>query len=89
MSWSSQWSFSFWFSHQYPICIPLLLHSCYMPRPSDRMAYWANNENYNTTFIQWHHTLIRIILCPAGVYSGLSPRWVFYSKRDWPTDRLS
>jgi hypothetical protein len=30
---SSQWSLSFWFSHQYPICIPLLPHSCYMPRP--------------------------------------------------------
>jgi hypothetical protein len=24
MSWSSQWSLSFWLSHQYPICIPLL-----------------------------------------------------------------
>jgi hypothetical protein len=23
-SWSSQWSLSFWLSHQYPICIPLL-----------------------------------------------------------------
>jgi hypothetical protein len=23
-SWSSQWSLSFWISHQYPICIPLL-----------------------------------------------------------------
>jgi hypothetical protein len=22
--WSSQWSLTFWFSHQYPICIPLL-----------------------------------------------------------------
>jgi hypothetical protein len=22
-SWSSQWSHSFWLSHQYPICIPL------------------------------------------------------------------
>jgi hypothetical protein len=31
---SSQWSLSFWFSHQYPICIQLLLHSCYMPRQS-------------------------------------------------------
>jgi hypothetical protein len=30
-SWSSQWSF--WLSHQYPICIPLLPHSCYMPYP--------------------------------------------------------
>jgi hypothetical protein len=24
-------SLSFWLSHQYPICIPLLPHSCYMP----------------------------------------------------------
>jgi hypothetical protein len=31
---SSQWSLSFWLSHQYPICGPLLLHSCYMPRQS-------------------------------------------------------
>jgi hypothetical protein len=27
-SWSSQWSFSFWLSHQYPIYIPLGPHSC-------------------------------------------------------------
>jgi hypothetical protein len=27
-------SVSFRFSHQYPICISLLPHSCYMPRPS-------------------------------------------------------
>jgi hypothetical protein len=26
-SWSSQWSLSFWLSHQYPICIPFLRHS--------------------------------------------------------------
>jgi hypothetical protein len=34
MSWSSQWSLSFWISRQYPICIPILPHSCYMPCPS-------------------------------------------------------
>jgi hypothetical protein len=33
-TWSSQWSLSFWLSHQYPICIPFLPHSCYMPRAS-------------------------------------------------------
>jgi hypothetical protein len=33
-SWSSQWSFSFWISHQYHICFHLLPHSCYMPCPS-------------------------------------------------------
>jgi hypothetical protein len=31
MSWSSQWTVSSWFFHQYPVCIPLLPHSCYMP----------------------------------------------------------
>jgi hypothetical protein len=31
MSLSFQWSLSFWISHQYPICIRLLPHSCYMP----------------------------------------------------------
>jgi hypothetical protein len=30
---SSQWSLSFQLSHQYPICIPRISHSCYMPRP--------------------------------------------------------
>jgi hypothetical protein len=30
-SWSSQWSLSFWLSHQCPIFIPRLLYSCYMP----------------------------------------------------------
>jgi hypothetical protein len=31
MSWSPKWSLSFWLSRPYPICIPRLLHSCYMP----------------------------------------------------------
>jgi hypothetical protein len=25
------WSLTFWLCHQFPICIPLFLHSCYMP----------------------------------------------------------
>jgi hypothetical protein len=33
MTWSSQWSLSFWLSHKYRICIPCLPHSCYMPCP--------------------------------------------------------
>jgi hypothetical protein len=31
----SQWSLTLWLSHQYPICISLLPHSCYMPCPSN------------------------------------------------------
>jgi hypothetical protein len=30
---SSYWSISFCLSHQSTICIPLLLHTCYMPCP--------------------------------------------------------
>jgi hypothetical protein len=33
-SWPSKWSPSFSLSHQYPICIPLLPYSCYIPCPS-------------------------------------------------------
>jgi hypothetical protein len=40
-SWSSQWSLFFCHSHQYPICIPLLPHSCYMPCPSGRRNTWT------------------------------------------------
>jgi hypothetical protein len=32
---------SFWISHQYPICIPLLTHSCYMPCPSHPPWLWT------------------------------------------------
>jgi hypothetical protein len=44
MSSSSQWSLSFWLTHQYPICIPFLPHSCYMPRPSH--PPWLDHSNY-------------------------------------------
>jgi hypothetical protein len=43
-SWSSQWSLSFWFSHQYPICIPLRHNSCYMPCSSH--PPWLDHSNY-------------------------------------------
>ena len=31
---SSKWTLSFRFSHQIPVCTSLLLHMCYIPRPS-------------------------------------------------------
>jgi hypothetical protein len=43
-SWSSQWSLSFWISHQYPTCIPLLPHSYYMPCLSH--PPWFDHSNY-------------------------------------------
>jgi hypothetical protein len=50
MSWSSQWSLSFWLSHQYPIRIALLPHSCYMPRPSH--PSWLDYFNYTWRRVQ-------------------------------------
>jgi hypothetical protein len=44
LRWSSQWSLTFWLPHQYPICIPLLPHSCYMPRPYH--PPWHDRSNY-------------------------------------------
>jgi hypothetical protein len=49
-SWSSQWSLSFWISHQYPICIPLRPHSCYMPCPSH--PPWLYHSNYTWRKVQ-------------------------------------
>jgi hypothetical protein len=56
-SWFSQWSLSFWISHQYPICIPLL-HSFYMPCSSH--PPWLDHSNYAWRRVQvmnvpfWH-----------------------------------
>jgi hypothetical protein len=50
MSRSSQWSTSFWLSHQYPISIPLLTHSCHMPRPSH--PSWLHHSNYTWRRVQ-------------------------------------
>jgi hypothetical protein len=48
--WSSQWSLSVWLSHQYPISIPLLSHSCYMPCTS--YHHWLENFNYTWRKVQ-------------------------------------
>jgi hypothetical protein len=47
---SSQWSLSFWLSHQNYICISLLPQSCYMPCPSH--PPWLDNSNYTWWTIQ-------------------------------------
>jgi hypothetical protein len=55
-SWSSQWSLSFWLSHQYPICIPLLPNLCCMPRPFHRS--WLDHYNYTWRRVQVMKLLI-------------------------------
>jgi hypothetical protein len=47
---SSQWSLSFWLSHQYPIWFPLLLNSYYIPCPSH--PPWLDNSNYTWRRVQ-------------------------------------
>jgi hypothetical protein len=56
MSWYSQWSLSFCLSHQYPICMPLLTHSGYMPRPSH--LSWLDHSNYTWRRVQVTKLLI-------------------------------
>jgi hypothetical protein len=55
-SWSSQWSPSFWHSHQYPICIPLRPHSCYVPCPSHPPC--LDHSNYTWRRVQVMKLLI-------------------------------
>jgi hypothetical protein len=56
MPWSSQWSLSIWFSHQYPTCMRLLPHSCYIPCPSH--SPWFHHSNYTWRRVQVMKLLI-------------------------------
>jgi hypothetical protein len=56
VSLSSQCSLSFWFSHKYSICIPLRLHSCYMPCQSH--PPWLDHSNYTWRTVQVMKLLI-------------------------------
>jgi hypothetical protein len=57
MSWASQWSLSFWLSHQCPKHIPLRPHSCYMPCPSH--PPWLVHSNYTWRRVQVMNLLIK------------------------------
>jgi hypothetical protein len=56
MSWYSQWSPTFRLSHQNPICIRPLPHSCYMPWPSH--PPWLDHSNYIWRRVQVKKLLI-------------------------------
>jgi hypothetical protein len=65
-SWSSQWSLSFWNSHQYPICIPLIPHSCYMTCPSH--PPWLVHSNYTWRRVQvMKHLKLKHIYFPNSL----------------------
>jgi hypothetical protein len=56
MPWSFQLSLSFWLSQQYPIRIPPLPHSCYMPCPSH--PPWFDHSNCTWRRVQ----LLKLIM---------------------------
>jgi hypothetical protein len=47
--------------HQYPICIPLLRYSCYLPYPSH--PPWLDHSNYTWRRVQVMNLLIMQFIC--------------------------
>ena len=46
---SSEWSLSFWFPHQNPVCVSPLPHTCYFHRSS---YYWFDHPNNTWWWLQ-------------------------------------
>jgi hypothetical protein len=61
-SWSSRWSLSSWLYHQYPICIYLLPHSCYMPHPSQPSRLNHSNSTWRgVQVMKLQHVLYMLV----------------------------
>jgi hypothetical protein len=73
---SSQWFLSFWLSHQYPTCIPLLPNSCYMPYPPHPpWLFFCIVGGGVQTGSTWHiGHLLAYCTCP-GWWRGWRIRW--------------
>jgi hypothetical protein len=74
-SWSYQWSLSFWFSQQWPICIPLLPISCYKPCPISSFltgAFWLYLEK-STSYEAPHYVIFFNLRLLHHRFSGLCP----------------
>jgi hypothetical protein len=88
-SWSFQWSLSFWLSHQYPIWMSLLLHSCYMPRPSH--PSWLDHYpcRFISVFFVWEATHLLIatfgLLKLFGHYVGKNAMSSWHYGVQWRT----
>jgi hypothetical protein len=70
---SSQWSLSFWLSNKYPICIPLLPHSCYMRSPSNLSL--LDHSNYTLRRVQVMKLLIMQLIEIFETQILLSKNW--------------
>jgi hypothetical protein len=58
--WLQSSLFPFWLSHQYPICIPLLPHSCYMPCP--------HHPPRSSLFNSFRSAFMSLYLCLNGIF---------------------
>jgi hypothetical protein len=66
-------SLSFWLSHQYPICIPRLSHSCYMPCPSHPPS--LDHSNYVWRGVQVMKLLAMQFLPISGRFISLRSKY--------------
>jgi hypothetical protein len=57
-------SLSLWLSHQQPICIPLLPHSCYMPCPSHPPSFHHSNCTWQRGWVIKLHIMQRTSFAP-------------------------
>jgi hypothetical protein len=73
---SSYLSLSFWLPHQYPICIPLLPHSYYIPCPS--YPSWLDHSNYILRRVQVMKFLIMQFFSHF-LSLHLSSVWIFFT----------
>jgi hypothetical protein len=76
-------SVSFWLSHQYPIWIPPLSHSCYMPCPPH--LPWLDHSMLGGSLVTttWHILRLRIEETPSRFGGRLRIYWI--SSRGQPT----
>jgi hypothetical protein len=73
---SSQWSLSFWLSHQNPICFLRLPHTCYMPCPSH--PAWLDHSNYIWRRVRIMELIIRRFSTTSYYFTLL---WSKYSRQ--------